>query len=248
MQYRRNNWRFTQCDFWVRGSPFGLLACANIYRNAVELIVAIIALVDNEVLIVQTSLIGSMLSNLLLVMGMCFFFGGLNRLEQHFNPVVAQTAASLLSLAVGCLIIPTAFHAWSGADDETKVVPLSRGKLPGPSTIELFSPALGTSVIMLIIYGCYLYFQLKSHTEIYNAPSQKAEKIRQKVSVGDASRGIAQIGHMSAALAGSDKPSFQNPDDAEEEPQLHIWVAVLTLAISTAFVALCAEYMVPTPS
>lgn len=82
-------------------------------RNAVELIVSIIALVADEVLIVQTSLIGSMLSNLLLVMGMCFFFGGLNRLEQHFNPVVAQTAASLLSLAVGSLIIPTAFHAWS---------------------------------------------------------------------------------------------------------------------------------------
>jgi Ca2+:H+ antiporter len=78
------------------------------------LIVAIIALVDNQVLIVQTSLIGSMLSNLLLVMGMCFFFGGINRLEQHFNPVVAQTAASLLSLAVGSLIIPTAFHNWSG--------------------------------------------------------------------------------------------------------------------------------------
>ncbi|BCS30228.1 hydrogen/calcium exchanger domain-containing protein [Aspergillus puulaauensis] len=209
------------------GETIGGLLNAT-FGNAVELIVAIIALVDNEVLIVQTSLIGSMLSNLLLVLGMCFFFGGLNRLEQHFNPVVAQTAASLLSLAVGSLIIPTAFHAWSGVDDETKVVPLSRG----------------TSVIMLIIYGCYLYFQLKSHTEIYNAPSQKAEKIRQKVSEGDASRGIAQIGHMSAALAGSNKPSFQNPDDVEEEPQLHIWVAILTLAISTAFVALCAEYMV----
>ena len=74
---------------------------------------AIIALVADEVVIVQTSLIGSMLSNLLLVMGMSFFFGGVNRLEQHFNPVVAQTAASLLELAVGSLIIPTAFHAWS---------------------------------------------------------------------------------------------------------------------------------------
>lgn len=46
-------------------------------------------------------------------MGMCFFFGGIDRLEQHFNVVVAQTAASLLSLAVGALIIPTAFHQWS---------------------------------------------------------------------------------------------------------------------------------------
>lgn len=54
-----------------------------------------------------------MLSNLLLVLGMCFFFGGLSRIEQHFNVVVAQTAASLLSLAVASLIIPAAFAAWS---------------------------------------------------------------------------------------------------------------------------------------
>lgn len=78
-----------------------------------ELIVSIIALVHDEVLIVQTSLIGSMLSNLLLVLGMCFFFGGINRIEQFFNITVAQTASSLLSLAVASLIIPTAFAAWS---------------------------------------------------------------------------------------------------------------------------------------
>lgn len=78
-----------------------------------ELIVSIIALVHNEVLIVQTSLIGSMLSNLLLVLGMCFFFGGINRVEQFFNITVAQTASSLLTLAVASLIIPTAFAAWS---------------------------------------------------------------------------------------------------------------------------------------
>ena len=78
-----------------------------------ELIVSIVALAHNEIVIVQTSLIGSMLSNLLLVLGMCFFFGGLNRLEQNFNIVVAQTASSLLSLAVASLIIPTAFAVWS---------------------------------------------------------------------------------------------------------------------------------------
>lgn len=94
------------------GETIGGLLNAS-FGNAVELIVAIIALVKHEVVIVQTSLIGSMLSNLLLVMGMCFFFGGINRMEQHFNVVVAQTAASLLSLAVASLIIPTAFHKWS---------------------------------------------------------------------------------------------------------------------------------------
>ncbi|PYH49252.1 hydrogen/calcium exchanger domain-containing protein [Aspergillus saccharolyticus JOP 1030-1] len=209
------------------GETIGGLLNAT-FGNAVELIVAIIALVDGEVVIVQTSLIGSMLSNLLLVMGMCFFFGGIDRLEQHFNPVVAQTAASLLALAVASLIIPTAFHAWSDAGD-TGIAELSRG----------------TSVILLVVYGCYLFFQLKSHTEIYNAPSPKVERRRQKVNEGDASRGLAQIGKMTASMAGehAQNVELQEPDD-EEQPQLSIWVAILTLVISTVFVALCAEFMV----
>lgn len=90
-----------------------IVILTGLHSNAVELIVSIIALVKKEVLIVQTSLVGSILSNLLLVMGMCFFFGGLNRMEQFFNVTVAQTASSLLALAVGSLIIPTAFHSWS---------------------------------------------------------------------------------------------------------------------------------------
>lgn len=77
-----------------------------------ELIVSIIALAENQILIVQTSLIGSILSNLLLVMGMCFFFGGVNRPYQNFNQTVAQTASSLLALAVGSLIVPTVFARW----------------------------------------------------------------------------------------------------------------------------------------
>lgn len=215
------------------GETLGGLLNAT-FGNAVELIVAIIALVKNEVVIVQTSLIGSMLSNLLLVMGMCFFFGGLNRLEQHFNPVVAQTAASLLALAVGSLIIPTAFHNWSqgGSGTSTNVAPLSRG----------------TSIMLLVVYACYLLFQLKTHTEIYNRPSPKVEKRRGKVAEGDASRGIAQIGKMSASMAGQNahQMKLHDPenDDEEEEPQLHIYVAFLTLVVSTALVAVCAEYMV----
>ncbi|KAF9887018.1 hypothetical protein FE257_010634 [Aspergillus nanangensis] len=210
------------------GDTIGGLLNAS-FGNAVELIVAIIALVDNKVIIVQTSLIGSMLSNLLLVLGMCFLFGGVNRLEQHFNVVVAQTAASLLALAVGALIIPTAFHDWSEAGD-TGVAPISRG----------------TSVILLVVYGCYLFFQLKTHAEIYNAPSQKVEKRRQKITEGDASLGIAQIGKMTATLAGQNAQQMevQKPEEEPEEPQLHIYVAVLTLVISTAFVGLCAEFMV----
>lgn len=212
------------------GETIGGLLNAS-FGNAVELIVAIIALVKKEVLIVQTSLIGSMLSNLLLVMGMCFFFGGIDRVEQHFNVTVAQTAASLLALAVGSLIIPTAFHKWSDATDVGKTAPLSRG----------------TSVLLLITYGCYLFFQLKSHVDMYNRPSPKVEKRRQRIGEGDANRGIAQIAKMSAASMGGENAQqvqMQDPDDEPEQPQLTILVALITLGVATTLVAVCAEFMV----
>ncbi|EGE02265.1 hypothetical protein TEQG_01305 [Trichophyton equinum CBS 127.97] len=201
------------------------------FGNAVELIVSILALFKNEIIIVQTSLIGSILSNLLLVMGMSFFVGGVNRMEQNFNVTVAQTASSLLALAVGSLIIPTAFHTWSG-NGEAGIAEISRG----------------TSVILLVVYGAYLFFQLKSHASIFNAPSEKVEKRSKskKVEDGDASKGIAQIGAgFSASMGGQNAQQIPVvvPQE-EEEPQLSIYVAVFTLCASTALVALCAEAMV----
>lgn len=102
--------------------------------------------------------------------------------------------------------------------------------------------------MLLIVYGCYLFFQLKSHVDMYNKPSPKVEKRNKnaKVDEGAASRGIAQIGMMSASMAGQNaqQTELHDPDDQPEEPNLSIWVALLTLAGSTALVALCAEYMV----
>ncbi|KAJ5476104.1 Sodium/calcium exchanger membrane region [Penicillium sp. IBT 31633x] len=201
------------------------------FGNAVELIVAIIALVQRKTLIVQTSLIGSILSNLLLVLGMSFFLGGIDRMEQHFNVTVAQTAASMLALAVASLIIPTAYHQWSNLEKKDGTAALSQG----------------TSVLLLIVYGCYLLFQLKSHSDIYNRPSPKVERRRARVAEGDASRGIAQIGKMTAApLVGSspDHMQMEDPEEEPEEPQLSVSTAIITLIISTAFVAVCAEFMV----
>lgn len=173
-----------------------------------------------------------MLSNLLLVMGMCFFFGGINRLEQNFNVVVAQTAASLLALSAGCLLIPTAF-TWSSVGTRTdKDEKLSRG----------------TAIIMLIVYGSYLIFQLKSHKEIYNAPSQKVEK-RKGAKKGEgesimalAHAGAGQAAHIGGAAVQNDL--VQLPEEEEEDPQLSLWGALITLAVSTALVGVCAEFLV----
>ena len=201
------------------------------FGNAVELIVSIIALTQGKILIVQTSLIGSMLSNLLLVMGMCFFFGGLRRTEQFFNVTVAQTAASLLALAIGSLIIPTAFKIF-----QPKVVsaaPLSRG----------------TSVLLLVTYGCYLIFQLRTHVDMYNEPSQKSpKKPSGKKEKGEALKGLATMGAGTGAASSGGQVNQENLVHEEEEegetPQLTKIGALVTLAGATVLIALCAEFMV----
>ncbi|RDI76883.1 hypothetical protein Vi05172_g13125 [Venturia inaequalis] len=216
------------------GEVLGGLLNAS-FGNAVELIVGIIALAHKEIIIVQTSLIGSMLSNLLLVLGMCFFFGGVNRLEQHFNITVAQTAASILALSVGALLIPTAFTWGQGAANvETQL----DEKL-----------SYGTAIIMLLVYGAYLFFQLKSHKDMYNAPSKKVEKRKgAKKGEGDAFKAMALAGGGAAATAGGHATkgeiAYVEPDEEPEVPQLSLIGACVTLAIATALIGVCAEFLV----
>ncbi|KUI70835.1 Vacuolar calcium ion transporter [Cytospora mali] len=128
------------------------------FGNAVELII-FIALVKNEIRIVQASLLGSILANLLLILGMSFLLGGLRFREQIYNSTVTQMSACLLSLSVISLVLPTAFHAsfndTAQADKES--LKISRG----------------TSVVLLLVYIIYLLFQLKSHAYMYESTPQE---------------------------------------------------------------------------
>src|SRR5271155_5840577 len=88
----------------MRHSVISIFPAIADVGNAVELIVSIIALIQGKVVIVQASLLGSMLSNLLLVLGMCFFFGGLRHKEQEFNMTVPSLLPYLLPLFMVILI------------------------------------------------------------------------------------------------------------------------------------------------
>ncbi|KAK2804415.1 hypothetical protein FQN51_002057 [Onygenales sp. PD_10] len=127
------------------------------FGNAVELII-FIALVAKEVRIVQASILGSILANLLLILGMCFLFGGLRYREQLYNSNITQMSAALLCLSVISLLLPTAFHAsfQNLKVADAMVVKVSRG----------------TSVILLLVYVLYLLFQLKSHAYFYESTPQ----------------------------------------------------------------------------
>ncbi|KAI9836993.1 MAG: hypothetical protein M1819_000642 [Sarea resinae] len=127
------------------------------FGNAVELII-FIALVKNEIRIVQASLLGSILANLLLILGMCFLFGGLRFREQIYNSTVTQMSACLLSLSVMSLLLPTAFHA-SFAN-------------AGSADLAVLKLSRGTSVVLLVVYVLYLLFQLKSHAYMYESTPQ----------------------------------------------------------------------------
>ncbi|KAI0925980.1 hypothetical protein AcW1_008265 [Taiwanofungus camphoratus] len=124
--------------------------------NAVELIVAIIALVKCELQVLQSSLVGSILSNLLLVLGMCFFAGGLKFSEQGFGMSATQLNSSLLTVSVIAVLLPAAFHLSAGAETPDQ-----------KEAEDYLSFSRGAAIILLFIYGSYLVFQLFSHKSLY---------------------------------------------------------------------------------
>ncbi|RGP70677.1 ca2+:h+ antiporter [Fusarium longipes] len=148
------------------GDTLGGLLNAT-FGNAVELIVSIVALQRNEIELVQASMLGSILSNLLLVMGMCFLFGGIihrgesgRGTEQVFSSATAQTTCSLMTLSSASLVIPAALYA---------VLDQSGSKEKAQSILIL---SRGTAIILLLLYVLYLVFQLRTHSNLFDAENQ----------------------------------------------------------------------------
>ena len=123
------------------------------------------ALKNDEIRIVQSSMLGSILSNLLLVLGCCFLAGGIGRHEQHFNETVASTMSSLLAVASASLIIPATLYAVMSLG--------STGKSEKDLNILILSH--GTAIILLALYVLYLFFQLKTHADLFEAAAPEED-------------------------------------------------------------------------
>ncbi|KAI8986599.1 Sodium/calcium exchanger protein-domain-containing protein [Pilobolus umbonatus] len=140
------------------GSTIGALLNAT-FGNAVELILGVIALKEGLIRVVQASILGSILSNILLILGFCFLLGGLNRSEQKFNVTAAQTSCSLLALTTLSLLIPAALYSSVGNNNANGLQELSHG----------------TAIVLLIVYVLYLLFQLKTHRFLYEDELDETE-------------------------------------------------------------------------
>ncbi|KAI0707773.1 calcium/proton exchanger [Earliella scabrosa] len=193
------------------------------FGNAVEIIVGVAALLQGELRIVQTSLLGSILSNILLVLGCSFLAGGLKYTESNFQVTAAQASSSLMTLACITLVIPAAYHSAKshsgGMDNDSPVngtiitaidsrmkVELGLDSLDADSIHGLKIISRGTAILLLFVYLAYLYFQLKSHAYLYVAE--------------------------------------QNDDEEEEHQEMNTYAAGSALLLVTIVTSFCADYLV----
>lgn len=130
----------------VVGPTVGGLLNAT-FGNATELIIALIALQAGLLEVVKASITGSIIGNLLLVMGLSMLLGGLRFKEQNFQSVMARLNASAMTLAVIAILIPTAVSATSSGIEE--------------NTMRTLSSAV--AIVLIIVYGLTLLFSMKTH-------------------------------------------------------------------------------------
>lgn len=136
------------------------------FGNATELILSVVALSAGLTEMVKASIVGSVASNLLLVLGLSMFAGGLKFKNQSFNKKGIDLSVTLLILSLACILIPTGF--FNTTDDL-----LISGSLIKVS--DFFA------VAMLLVYMSGLFFSFYTHKDIYGTQhSEVAETISGK--------------------------------------------------------------------
>ncbi|KAI9714609.1 MAG: hypothetical protein M1828_001146 [Chrysothrix sp. TS-e1954] len=214
------------------GQTIGGLMNAT-FGNAVELIVSIIALQKDQIRIVQASMLGSILSNILLVLGSCFIAGGIKKEEQVFDMTMANTMSSLLSVAAASLIIPAALYS---AMEDTK--------RPNQAGVQdnIVKLSRGVAIIMLLLYCLYLYFQLYSHARYFDEHAQKSKDSKQN---GDGANGSADAGGTGDVEGTAGQADQEEEDSGRKDGDtLSPPAAAVALVIITIGVAVCAEFLV----
>lgn len=142
------------------------------FGNAAELIIALFALSKGLEGVVKASITGSIIGNLLLVLGLSLLSGGVKFKQQTFNRTAASMSATALTLAAIALLVPSIFHQVAAQ------VPVAEG---GWTPAKEQSLSLAIAVVLVITYGFTLLFSLVTHKKLF---------------IGEAMQGAAQkVGH-----------------------------------------------------
>jgi Ca2+:H+ antiporter len=140
------------------------------FGNAAELIIALMALSKGLTGVVKASIIGSIIGNVLLVMGVSIVGGGVKFREQRFNKTAARASATTLTLAAVALAVPTVFHVTTA------------GRSGGWSQATEQKLSLAIAVVLFATYACVLGFELITHKQLYASDSQDGGEGRKEAS------------------------------------------------------------------
>lgn len=144
----------------VVGPNLGGLLNAT-FGNATELILAYIALKAGLIDVVKATITGSIIGNLLLVMGFAALLGGLRFKEQQFQPIAARLNASAMNLGVVAILLPTALQYTSSGISEAVVQNLS----------------VAVAIVLIGVYGLTLLFSMKTHAYLYDVGVVESEAV-----------------------------------------------------------------------
>jgi Ca2+:H+ antiporter len=136
------------------------------FGNAPELIIALFALNKGLHEVVKASLVGSVIGNILLVLGASMYFGGLGRERQRFNATAASAQSSMLLLAIVAAVMPAVLALVSGAG-----LPLP-GSARTDFSHDLEALSLVTAVVLIGVYAGGLVFSLRTHRDLFNPTTE----------------------------------------------------------------------------
>jgi Ca2+:H+ antiporter len=172
------------------------------FGNAPELIIAFFALLEGLQEVVKASIVGSIIGNILLVLGAAMLVGGWKRDKQTFNATAAHAQSSMLLLALAALILPALWQLIHG------------GGLPAIGTEEvdfgsdLEHLSFGVAIVLMLSYVAGLVFSLKTHRQLFNPYGEDEEhheglgwSVRR--SMGMLALAAVAVGVMSEILVGS---------------------------------------------
>ncbi len=155
------------------------------FGNAAELIIAVMALQKGLHDVVKASLTGSIIGNILLVMGASFVAGGFRRESQRFHASGARSQATLLFLAAVALVVPAAYHHLGGREALLHETGLS----------------LEIALILLLTYGLGLVFSLRTHRHYFDGAAGKAHGASRREKVWGVGRSIGVLLGATALVA-----------------------------------------------
>src|SRR5437773_10015293 len=143
------------------GDAIGGLLNAT-FGNAPELIIAMVALKAGYLDMVRASLIGAILANLLLALGVAFLSGGLRFHDQKFNPTAARAYSTMMFLAAISMTVPSAFSRYFAPQGVIRQEKLLN---------------FGIAGLLLVAYALYILFSLKTHSSAFSSIENEAEAV-----------------------------------------------------------------------